>query len=217
MTWEFRTGHLDMARSLVVKYHYSKRFPSVSVRLVGTAHPSSDLFTKPAIAACVFGEATARWSEPCLELIRLARNPAIDDPNILTWLISKTIRHIRANLKTVESFYDLLVSFAAISEGHHGGVYQAASWNYHGPRIAARDGLIINGTYLPARTCNSKFDTSSPDKLRELHPDWTIENHYDEGKHLYWLAVSKRGEQKARRLGLERQPYPKPAKVLVNA
>jgi hypothetical protein len=38
--------------------------------------------------------------------------------------------------------------------------------------------------------------------VRALKPGWTIEPHYDEGKHCYWLALGTKGEAKARRLGL---------------
>jgi hypothetical protein len=212
MDWEFRTDCADSGRALVVKHHYSKRWPGVSTRLVGTAHAPSDLFMSPASAACVFGEATARWSEPVLELVRLVREPSERDPNLLTWLISKTVRHIKSHLRDVDGFYPLLVSFASIGEGHHGGIYQASSWNYHGERVAARDGLIINGTYWPARSCNAKWGTSSPRLLQDKFPDWDIESHMDEGKHLYWKALSRAGERTAVRLGLQSLPYPKPAK-----
>jgi hypothetical protein len=35
-----------------------------------------------------------------------------------------------------------------------------------------------------------------------MFPHKTIEPHFDEGKHCYWLALGTKGEAKARRLGL---------------
>jgi hypothetical protein len=123
----------------------------------------------------------------------------------LTLLVALTVRHLRKNRRV-----DLLVSFADKTQGHYGGIYQACGWLYAGARERAMDGLIINGTFTPGRSCNSALGTRSTDKLRNLHPDWTIEPHFDEGKHLYWLPLSSEGKAKAKRLELSRQPYPKP-------
>jgi len=43
-------------------------------------------------------------------------------------------------------------------------------------------------------------------------PGRVIEPHYDEGKHLYWRALSKSGQRKAQELKLATMPYPKPKK-----
>jgi hypothetical protein len=40
-----------------------------------------------------------------------------------------------------------------------------------------------------------------------LKPGWSIEPHYDEGKHCYWLALGTKGEAKAKRLGLTNENY----------
>jgi len=68
---------------------------------------------------------------------------------------------------------------------------------------------LLDGTFIPGRSCNAKWGTRSPEKLthilgREVLP------HYDEGKHIYWRALSKSGKRKAARLGLLDLPYPKP-------
>ena len=64
------------------------------------------------------------------------------------------------------------------------------------------DGLIVDGAFIGGRACNHKFGSMSPEKVRQMFPHKTIEPHYDEGKHCYWLALGKRGEAKAARLGL---------------
>ena len=64
------------------------------------------------------------------------------------------------------------------------------------------DGLIVDGAFIGGRACNHKFGSRSPEKVRQMFPHKTIEPHYDEGKHCYWLALGKRGEAKAARLGL---------------
>ena len=72
------------------------------------------------------------------------------------------------------------------------------------------DGLIVNGLFIPGRTCNAQYGTQSPDKLKKIHPTWDIEPHYDIGKHLYWKPIDKNGTKKAVKLGLMENEYPKP-------
>lgn len=200
----FRAGHVDEASQLVVRWHYSKR-PPANVQFVGTWHAAGGLFGDygPAVAACFFCIPPTRWAEGVLELARLVRAPSVSVP--LTGLISATCRH------AASSGTDLVVSYADQTQGHHGGIYQAASWNYAGCRNTVMDGLIVNGQFVPGRSCNSIWGTRSPDRLRAMFPDWDILPHYDAGKHLYWKALNKNGFKKAQRLGLKATPYPKPS------
>lgn len=196
----FRDGCLDEAVDLVKRFHYSRRVPS-NVQFVGTLHDAGGLFGDygRAVAAVFFSIPPTRWSEPVLELSRLVR---ADRRVPLTQLIARSCDALK------RSGNDLLVSFADRTHGHHGGVYQAASWAYAGCRDRNMDGLVIDGVFWPGRTCNSRFGTRSPVKVsavlgREVTP------HYDEGKHLYWRALGPRGRAKAHRLGLIELAYPK--------
>jgi len=198
-------GQLDAAKALVMKYHYSHRWPSV-IEACGTLHQPGGLFGNlgEAVAACVFGIPPTRWSEAVLELERLVRRDDVSVP--LTGLISATCEDVRRR-----GTFDLLVSYADWTQGHHGGIYQAASWNYDGQRERAQDGLVVNGKFVPGRMCFNLWGTRSPNQLRHEHRRWDIQPHYDEGKHLYWRALSRHGMKKATRLGLRCSPYPKPA------
>ena len=197
----FQIGQFRDAERLVTKYHYSHRMPS-NIQVIGSMHQSGGLFGEmgPAIAACIFSIPPTRWSCPVIELSRLVRS---DVEILLTGLISRTLKEVS------RSGWHLAVSFADRTQGHHGGIYQAASWNYHGQRDKTMDGLIINGEFVPGRSCNSLYGTRSPQALKEMHPQWTIEPHYDEGKHLYWKPLSQKGKYYARTLLLESNPYPK--------
>jgi len=199
----FRGGETEAACALVVRHHYSGRAPA-NIQWCGTWHETGGLFGDrgDAVAACFICIPPTRWSEPVYELSRLVRAPHVSAP--LTGLISSTIKH------AAKSGADLIVSFADFTQGHHGGIYQAASWRYAGKRDSRMDGLIINGVFYAGRSCNSRFGTRSPTKLREVLPGQSIEPHFDEGKHLYWKALTRGGEAKARRLGLNCKPYPKP-------
>lgn len=201
MGLHFRTGCIDEAVDLVKRHHYSRRSPS-NIQFIGTLHDEGGLFGDygKAVAAVFFCIPPTRWSEDVLELSRLVR---ADQRVPLSQLIALACRR----LKVMGA--DLLVSFADKTQGHHGGIYQAASWNYAGARDRSCDGVMLNGVFVPGRSCNSQWGTRSPQKLAILLKQ-DVQPHYDEGKHLYWRALGPRGEAKARRLGLESLPYPKP-------
>jgi hypothetical protein len=197
----FHVGRYDEAVELVKRHHYSRRAPS-NVQCVGTLHDEGGLFGDygDAVAACFFSLPPTRWSEEVWELSRLVRT---DRQISLTGLIAQTCRAAKARGA------DLLVSFADRTQGHHGGVYQAGSWEYAGCRDRAVDGVLIDGRFVPGRSCNSTWGTRSPGKLSELLRKEVLP-HYDEGKHLYWRAMTKEGKRRAARLGLLSLPYPKP-------
>ncbi len=197
----FHFGEQATARQLVMEHHYSHRWPS-NVQVVGTWHLDGGLFgdSGEAVAACVFAIPPTRWSQPVLELIRLVRHP--DHAVTLSGLVSATARWAH------RKGWPLLVSFADSTVGHHGGIYQACSWNYDGQRAPRMDGVVVNGQFISGRTVNHLYGTQSPDKLRAMGYD--VEPHYDAGKHLYWRAGNRAGSAMARQLNLKQLPYPKP-------
>lgn len=187
------------AEELVNKYHYSGYVPTNIQHIAGIEIDGI------LVAAVFFSIPPTRWSEKVYELCRLVRT---DDIKInLTQLISFGIKGLKNSTDA-----DLLVSFADNTHSHHGGIYQAASWNYHGMRKSSCDGFIINGSLVTRRTCNHKWGTSSTKKLPAILAQSGIEciPHYDNGKYLYWKALSKNGEKKAVRLKLNKCAYPKP-------
>ena len=198
----FHIGETADAMHLVSAYHYSHRPPS-NVQFVGSLHTKGGLFQDkgPMVAAAFFSIPPTRWSEPVLELSRLVRLPTVRIP--LTMLIRLCCTSLR------QKGNDLLVSFADRTQGHEGYVYQAANWNYDGCRECRMDGLVVNGDFVPGRSCNRTWGTRSPTKLREQYPRWSIFPHYDNGKHLYWKTLNEAGQHKAERLNLYRRPYPK--------
>lgn len=202
-TLHFWFGESDDAHELVERFHYSHSWPS-AVQFIVSAHLPGGLFGNkgPCVAAAVFGIPGTRWSEDVLELSRLVRH---DDYRVpLTALIAAACRKIR------RSEWDLLISFAD-AQRHHGGVYQACGWNYHGMRKAAMEGVRIDGAFIPGRSANHRFGTRSPDKLRELGIDAV--GVWDEGKHLFWKALRPTGQEKATRLKLDARTYHKPKAV----
>lgn len=206
----FEVNNKDQLKNLVSDFHYSGR--PVNSIYTFTWHKVKESFwgeiPGDIVAGAAFSSPPTRWSEEVLELLRLVRSEESGIPP-LTGLLSESIKWLRKNSK-----YDLLISFADSTQGHHGGIYQAASWNYHGKRARAMDGLIINGEFVPGRTCNARYGTRSPVLLREQRPDLEVEPHYDEGKYLYWKALNKAGMKKAARLNLESNKYIKEETIL---
>lgn len=192
----------DESAELVEQFHYSRRLPS-NIQAVGTFREDGGLFghTGRCVAAIFFTIPPTRWSEEVWELARLVRRDDVHIP--LTALISQACNHLRRN-----RLIDLLVSYADKTHGHHGGIYQAASWNYDGQREISIDGVIHQGIFVPGRSVNSRWGTRSPERLSEM--GITTQPHFDEGKHLYWRSLMRSGDAKAKRLALERNPYPKP-------
>ena len=201
MKLHFRIGEYDDAVALVKKYHCSRRAPG-SVKLVGSFHLDGGLFGDygQITAAAFFSSPPTRWAEPVAELSRLVR---AETPVPLSSLISKCCEALKKRGE------NLVVSFADKTQGHHGGVYQSASWLYGGCRNRSIDGITLNGVFIPGRTCNEKWGTRSPEKLRAMGID--ARPHYDEGKHIYFKPLNVSGKTKAKRLGLINQPYPKSA------
>ncbi len=195
----FLGGQRAEAEALVLGYHYSKRTPA-NVQFIGSLHLPGGLFGDQGecVAAAFFSIPPTRWSEPVLELTRLVRKDKTVPLSLLIRLSLKALKRKGA---------DLVVSFADETQGHKGYVYRACNWAYDGCRERRKDGVIVDGTFCPGRTCNNLWGTQSPDKLREMFPCKTIEPHYDEGKHLYWRALGRRGAAKAQRLSLKSIPY----------
>lgn len=208
----FQENHKREANELVMKYHYSRReIPHACY--VGSLHEDGGIFGDCGriVAACLWAQVSARvWScYPILELVRLVR--VDDDAPPLTQLISKCVKSIRK-----KKMADLLISYADSTQGHHGGIYQASSWFYHEQRKARKDGIYVDGDFVPCRTLNSRFGTNSITKLRDMYPEQSFEEHLDSGKHLYWKPINNNGEVLAERLGFGRNEYPKPCPVRAN-
>ncbi len=195
---EYRIVTLRECVPLLVAEHYSHKCPK------NVKFTFADLNYGPPrrpLACCTFSGPAGRFENASgiWELSRLVRLPDYDRP--LTKLISKAMGWIRQ-----EKMAELLLSLADLEEDHHGGIYQACSWVYSGVRDERLDGFNIDGVFVPARTCNHRYGTSSEAVLKEMGAT----PHYDAGKHLYWKALTKAGMQLAVNLGLRSLPYPKP-------
>ncbi len=211
MNLHLRSDARDEARALVLEHHYSHKWPAVPLFSV-TWHESGGLFGDRgvAVAAAVFGIPANAWAEPVWEFQRLVRRPGLGVP--LTGLIGAAASEIRRQGRV-----DLLVSYADREAGHHGGIYQAASWHYAGlkPDDAKGGrviGCVIDGERIHGRVLSHRYGTRSAKALRARGLDAELWRD-DSRKHLYWRALNRRGKAKAKRLGLKSLPYPKPGRA----
>ena len=201
LLWHYTDTHcLSWIRLLIDRFHYSHRSASCPMYYAGLLGSGPN--SPPRLyAGVIYTMATARsWTGKAWELQRLVRHPNFRPP--LTMLIGRSVRAIRRLPKAP----NVLISYADAGHGHHGGIYQAANWYFHGKRKRCMDGLVVDGTFVPGRSCNSRWGTRSPSRLAVVLPDASIEAHYDDGKYLYWLPIKTDGSE----LALEKNPYPKP-------
>ncbi len=115
------------ARGTIIANHYTHSFPS---RWSRTYRVSDALITfaysaNPYLENYLFTEKIG-----LLELARLYA-PNEHKPNLLTHAIKIALSQLRQDVPGCQA----VVSFADPSRGHHGGVYQAASWLYTGTSI----------------------------------------------------------------------------------
>ena len=123
----------------------------------------------------------------------------------LSSLISKCRKTIRCRTES-----HLLISYADGLHGHHGGVYQASSWFFHGERKPRIDSFLIDGKRIAARTCNHLYNTSSISKLKVILGSDKVIPLYGGIKYLYWVPLNKKGISLSKELGFNSIPYPKP-------
>ena len=155
-TFYFHTGERQTARELVLKYHYSGRCHENPI-LVGSLHfGGGGLYGDKGelVATCMFSLSNNNtWSlkkVDLIELVRLCRKEEVQVP--LSWLVSRTVKEVKKLGR-----FDIAISYADATQDHHGGIYQACSWNFHTYRTPKEDGLVIDGTFVPKRTVSTRY------------------------------------------------------------
>lgn len=136
------------AEGLIIWGHYAHSVPSGKSYYVQYG-PALVVWSLPAnmnLARFILGRPGSVW-----ELSRLWA-PNGHEPNLLTQAISAAVGVIQ-NLERP----DALVSYADPNQKHHGGVYRAASWLYHGRSEECR-GWIKNGQWVARRKFHSDHD-----------------------------------------------------------
>lgn len=182
----------ESAKYACEKWHYSKCLPAVAIVKIGVWENNKF------IGVVLF----SRWATPnlckpynltqteCCELTRIALTKHENPVSKILSIALKFFKKLNPGIK-------LIVSFADLSEGHHGGIYQATNWIYSGKSSSAKFGLL-NGKEIHPRTI-STFSKQKKDKLK-----WVLKP----GKHRYLMPLDDEMKKKISHL---RKPYPKRA------
>jgi len=134
----------------ILDIHYAGRFPSVSKAYALDIDGDIEgivTYGKPASATLRIGLAGPDMAEHVLELNRLclkgnARNDA-------SWLVA-------ASLKALAGDY-IVISYADISQGHMGTVYQACNFLYTGLSAKRTDWAVRGKEHLHGQTIADEF------------------------------------------------------------
>jgi hypothetical protein len=189
------------AKHAVENWHYSACMPSSKLVKVGVWE--RDKF----VGVVVFGSgATPNLGRPyglrqdaCSELVRVA----------LTSHESAVSRIVAISLRFLRNFSPklrLVVSFADVSQGHHGGIYQAGGWIYSGPSNSDKF-FMINGKLTHRRTLGSAGlkQNLTGARARDANAEAVIVP----GKHRYLMPLDADMRKSIMHLS---KPYPKRVK-----
>lgn len=184
----------DAAKYACLNWHYSKCLPVGKLIKVGVWE------NKKYIGVVIFGRgANKSLGEPfglkqdeVCELVRIALTKHVTPVSRIMMIAIKF-------LKKKSPKIELIVSFADISKGHHGGIYQATNWIYNGKTNAA-DEYLYKGKRWHGRA------------FRKVHGSHL--NYMDKGlkivkgsqKHRYLMPLTKDIRLKVEKL---KQKYPK--------
>ena len=131
--WEVRPVPLDQAQALVREYHYARGGSNTGTFVHGLYHRLTNLLvgvvwwippTKGAAATV-----NPDWKR-VLNLTRMVMIPGVPK-NACSFLLARSVKAIKRDGRFVT-----LLTYADQGEGHDGGVYRAANWQYVGESSA---------------------------------------------------------------------------------
>jgi hypothetical protein len=201
--------HIDWATHEAAKFccenwHYSKVLPVGKLVKVGAWENGKF------IGVVLFGRgANHNMSKPyglgqdqCVELVRVALNKHSTPVSKIMMLAIKFLQKSNSGIR-------LIVSYADLDVGHHGGIYQATNWIYEGIfNAGARQGFLINGRVRHNKSVHSMGVKQTIEAVRH-HIDPNAKEVFTKGKHKYLMPLD--ADMRARIMPLAK-PYPKRAK-----
>jgi hypothetical protein len=128
--WEVRPAPLADAQALVREHHYARGGSNTAVYVHGLYWAGMEFlcgvawWLPPTRVACE--SVNRREWQRVLSLTRMVMAPGIPK-NACTFLLARSVKAIKQDGRFVS-----LVTYADESQGHTGGVYRAANWDYVG-------------------------------------------------------------------------------------
>lgn len=193
------------AKYAIQKWHYSHSMPGGKRVQIGVWEDGKF------VGAIVYGYGINQFLGKmfglkmieCVELCRVALAPFHQ---------SETSRCVSISLKLLKKQSPglrLVVSYADIDQGHHGGIYAAGNWVYMGATQlgGGTPKFLVNGKILHGRQVHSLWGKGSKrlEWLRK-YKDPNAQKIYTKGKHKYLYPLDSAIRKQIEPL---RKPYPK--------
>lgn len=190
----------ELAKFACEHWHYSKCIPKSKLVKVGVWENGKFI----GVVIFSYG-ANQNLSSPyglkkteCVELTRVA---LARHKTPVSKILSIAVKFLRKKCQGIK----LIVSYADIDQGHHGGIYQANGWAYAGIRNAGtKSAYIINGKKIHPKTIFDRYGTRAESDIRKIHPD--LEMFRTKGKHIYLKPLDS---EVAKLVQSMNKPYPK--------
>ena len=187
---------VDEARPWILGKHYAKRMPPIThaFGLMDGCMPVG--VVAYGMPAC---QANASMGEhPMIELVRLVVDSA--ERNASSFLVANSLKLLPAPMA--------VVSYADISMGHIGFVYQATNWIYTG--ISRGDvEYVIDGKHVHRKHAHNLYGTGSKKLLEGM--GMQVESIRQGDKHRYYYFLGSKTERREMANSLKHPilPYPK--------
>lgn len=205
MTLKVGWATFEATKYACTHWHYSKCVPVGKLIKVGAWE--DDKF----IGVVVFSRgANKSLGSPynlkqteCCELTRVAMRP---HKCFVSQVLAKAIKFLKMKCPEMK----LIISYADIEQGHHGGIYQATNWIYEGKSVESRY-FIVKGKKTHPKSLYSLYKNKYADFEQSVdwirrYVDKTASVYYDSGKHKYLFPLNKEMRKQVEHLAKE---YPK--------
>jgi len=178
-----------LAKEIIVKHHYSHRFPASQLNLGFYVGGKLNLVV-------VFGpSATPKMAEslPSSSYWELVRLYSFDwaGKNMESYCIGQAIKHIKKNYPHIKC----LVSFADPEQGHNGTIYQATNWLYCGSTDKTGGyQYYFDGDWQHPRSTVAKYGTRKHSEIVKMYPG--IEHRVVPSKYRYIYLLPKNKKER---------------------
>ncbi len=187
---------LDQVRKACLSYHYAKVMPAGKRVALGVWED------RRFVGCVIFSRGASpwlpkQWKLKVTQLCELTRVALRAHAAPVSKILSVALRYLRQTNPGLK----IVISFADPSQGHHGGIYQAANFVYTGDSKPVRENFV-DGRWVHVR--GSYWKTKGRDVPTRQRP----------GKHRYVYALDPafRSVVEARRVKPAPIPYAKPAR-----
>jgi hypothetical protein len=202
MNYEVKSIDYQDCKEWFLKKHYARRMPPPIKYCFGLYE---GLLLK---GVCAYSSSMAinlqkNINYDLIELSRLIIDQTCQK-NSLSWFLGKTIKLLPSPL--------IIISFADVSQNHHGYIYQATNWIYTGLSEPHNDYCIKGLEHLHSKSImeKSKGQENRVEWLKKTYGDrFYIEARPRKHRYFYFVGDKRDKKKMMKELPYEIQPYPK--------